>query len=589
VATAGGGAEAGDRGDRDGERRDRPLGPRIAWSLGLILLLTAAVYSISLGAPFYLDDHRNIVQNPLIRDLKWFAHPSTIADSSATDFHLHAFKTRYLGFLSFALSYRLTGLDPAGFRLVSVLLHLWTVVFVAAAVRRLFALPSLARSQLAASRDSVALVVGALFALHPIQTQAVDYVVQRVALLAAAFSVTAFWSYLRMIESTGRAAKIRWLVICAMCLAAAALSKQNAIVFPFVLAVFDLLFVEHGRRVRRIVWTAFAATAAIVPLLQLCLVAASKGTSGLLWQATEIGGALSRREYFLTEWRVIVDYLRLLVAPIGLTLEHDVAVSRSLLEPGVLLAGMLLAALLGAGVWLALQRRLDPAWRLVGFGTIWFFLCLAVESSLIPIPDLMFEHRVYLPSVGFFLAAVVALTARGPEESRRFRLRLLAAVAILLAVPTAFRNSLWADERAFWYDALAKSPNKVRVVYNVGFLELRDHQPERARQLFERVLELDSGYVPALSHLARLAEARRDAAAAVGYYERAISSQPDNWRIVVDLRSLRLRQGDFEAAARLWSRAVGLAGGEDLVRRSLREVDADWALPENVAERSDLH
>jgi len=70
----------------------------------LLVAVTGLVYSFSLTGPFYLDDHRNLVRNPLIRDLAWFAHPTTIGQSTATDFHRHAFRTRYLTFLSFALS-----------------------------------------------------------------------------------------------------------------------------------------------------------------------------------------------------------------------------------------------------------------------------------------------------------------------------------------------------------------------------------------------------------------------------------------------------------------------------------------------------
>jgi len=457
-----------------------------------------------------------------------------------------------------------------------------SVVGVVAATRRLFLLPAFAASRLEPSRDQVAWVVGALFALHPIQTQPVNYIVQRAAVLAAALCIAAFWAYLRSLTATEGPARFGWLASALTFLGAAMLAKQNAIAFPLVLAVFDLLFVRRGRRARAALLVPLALVVAIVPAIQLHRVAVTKGTADLLDQATEIGGPISRTTYFLTEWRVIVSYLRLLVAPVGLNLEHDVALARSPFEPAVLASGLFLAALLALAVFLAVRRRLDPGWRLAGFGLLWFFSCLSVESTLLPIADPMFEHRLYLPSVGFFLAAVAALTTRGDDLSRRRRLVALAALATLLEISTAARNRVWADERTFWYDVLAKSPAKPRVLYNVGFLELRDGHPERAREYFGRAVERQPSYLPALVQLADLARRRGDIDRALDYYRRASAVDGANWRILVDLRSLRLNRGEIEQAAQLWHRIVELAGGEAPVRELLREIGAEWALPENV-------
>ncbi|MGH7336608.1 MAG: tetratricopeptide repeat protein, partial [Myxococcota bacterium] len=472
--------------------------------------LAVVAYSKSLRAPFYFDDHRNIVHNPIVRDLSWFARPWTVDASGADSFHLHAFKTRFVTHLSFALNYRAGGLEVTGYHAVGVALHLSSALLAFLALRRALRLPAFATSELARDAEAVALVAAGLFLLHPIQTEAVTYTVQRAAVLAGGFCLLSFWCYLRALEASGRA-RLGWAAATLGALGAASLSKQNAVVFPLVIVLFDLLFVTRGRRAR-IAWLAAPAAALlIVPLQQLYLVLRSVGAENLLERATTLPGGVGRLDYLFTETRVVARYLGLLVAPVGQTLEHDVAWSRSPWEPAVLASTALLAALLGGAVWLARGRRRpdatrDPAWRLVGFGALWFFLCLAVESSVIPIPDAMLEHRLYLPSVGFFCAVTLGVALAGRAERRRRRLGALVGAAIVLAAVTFERNAVWADEPRFWADLVAKSPQKPRVLYNVGYYELQRGHATRGRELLERAVAVDPGYAAAwiwLGHLAR--------------------------------------------------------------------------------------
>jgi tetratricopeptide (TPR) repeat protein len=573
-------------------RAETPTAPtrrglRNAALVALFAGLAFVAYAKSLHAPFYFDDHRNIVHNPLLRDLSWFARPWAVGESGADSFHLHAFKTRYITHLTFALNYRFGGLDVAGYHAVGVALHLLNALLVGLVVRRVLRLPAFSGTALSAAAPTVAIVTAGLFALHPIQTEAVVYTVQRAAVLASGFCLLAFWSYLRALAASARA-RWGWAAAALAALAAASLSKQNAVIFPLVIVLFDLLFVERSRRAR-LAWLALPALALlIVPLQQLYLVVSSVGAENLFERATTLAGGVSRLDYLLTETRVVVRYLGLLFVPAGQTLEHDVAWSRSLLEPAVAGSLALLLAIVAGAAWLARPRPrrdaaqdrfADPAWRLVGFGVLWFFLCLAVESSLIPIPDAMLEHRLYLPSVGFFLAATIAVALAGGVERRRLRLGVLIGIALVLATATLRRNAVWADEPRFWADLLEKSPHKPRVLYNVGYYELQRGHGGRARELLERAVAADPGYAAAWIWLGHLARREGDGERAIAAYRRAAAADPTNWATLVDLRLVLLRQGELEEAGRVWQETIRLAGSEAAVVELLRKTKAEWAIP----------
>ncbi len=566
-----------------------PSGSRVwlrPWfAAALVVAALIVAYAPSLDAPFYFDDNRNIVHNPLVRELSWFARPWAVDESGANHFHLHSFKTRFITNLSFALNYRFGGLAVRGFHGTNIALHALAALLVGLGIRRALQLPLFESSAVRPDAGRIALVAAALFALHPIQTETVTYTVQRAALLAGCFSLAAFWAYLRALGASGRA-RLGWAAACFAALGFGSMSKQNAVIFPLVLLLFDLLFVARSRRARGL-WVAIPLAALlIVPLQRLYLLVSSVGSERLIERATSLAEGVGRFDYFRTELGVVVRYLGLLFLPVGQTLEHDVRISSSVAEPALLAAGALLATLFGLGCWLAWERgrggQRDPAWRLVGFGILWFFVCLAVESTFIPIPDPMLEHRLYLPSAGFLLSITLAVALAGRDNWRRRRLAILALVTLPLAAASFARNAVWADPRLFWYDMLAKSPSKARVVYNVGYFELQQGRREAALELFGKTVALDPAYGAAWIWIGNLERARSNYDASARAYESAIEVDPKNWVTRLDLRTVRLRQGDLMEADRLWQEAVRLAGSVEAVETVLRKAGSEVLLPKNL-------
>src|SRR5208283_735042 len=196
-------------------------------------------------------------------------------------------------------------------------------------------------------------------------------------------------------------------------------------------------------------------------------------------------GVTNRWDYLFTQLRVIVTYIRLLFFPINQNIHYDYPVYKSFFAPQVLLSFIFLACLFGFGVYLVKGKRhkiaaqnlsssMEPERRLIGFGILWFFITLSVESSIIPIPEIICEYRVYLPSIGFFIAAVTAVfgiacrPAANQNAMKKATITVLSFFVVILVVLTYSRNSLWADPFALWADTVTKSPGKGRPYNNLG-------------------------------------------------------------------------------------------------------------------------
>jgi Flp pilus assembly protein TadD len=279
-------------------------------------------------------------------------------------------------------------------------------------------------------------------------------------------------------------------------------TKEISFTLPLAVLLYEVSF--FGARARRLVpLVPLLAIASLIPLALL-------GAGGSVGQAlsdtdaaTRVQTEMGRLDYLRTEAAVVVTYLRLLILPVGQNLDYDYPVFRSL-EPRVLASAALLAGLAAVAALLYRwtspapgRKALDPAARLAGFGLAWFFLTLLVESSLVPIVDVINEHRVYLPSAGIFAAAAAGagLVARRASADAWQRVLVLCTllVSLLLASATLQRNAVWADELSLWADAAAKSPGKFRPHLNLGRALALAGRPGEAAVELRRAVAIDPG------------------------------------------------------------------------------------------------
>ena len=559
----------------------------------LILLVGGLAYSNSFNAPFILDDLTSIVGNPGITDLANFA-----PGGSGYDF----IARRWVAYFTFAVNYHFGGLEVWGYHLLNLLIHLGTAALVYALAVLSFRTPHLAETRLARQDGTIALLAALLFVAHPIQTQAVTYIVQRLSSLATFFYLAALVLYItarliaekRLADLAAHSAtapkKARgkneqsessnWrcgLLLAASTTAAvlAMYTKEIAFTLPLAAVLYEWCFFRGAWPRRLLFLMPLLVTMLIIPVGILTGVDSSPGTA--LGEQLRAHSDIGRLDYLTTQFRVLVTYLRLLILPINQNLDYDYPLFTSIFNPQILGSLLLLSVLLGLAVFLhSSSRRTDspesspllnlpPELRLVSFGIFWFFLALTVESSLVPIRDLIFEHRLYLPSIGIALAAAVLVGLTSEKTAGFFRgrlpLLLAALIVVTLAVATWERNQVWSSTLSIWEDTVRKSPNKERPWYNLGSLYDDEGRHDDAIQALVRAISIDPKHGEAWHNLGRTYLLIGQNQQAVHVLRNAVRLNPEMDNAVVNLAIALLRTGQAgEAVGLLESRFSRLSG-----------------------------
>ena len=517
----------------------------------LILLFALLSYSNTFHVPFLFDDIPNIVENPVIRDLGNFLNAGQLKAS------------RYIGKLSFALNYRMHGLEVIGYHIVNLLIHMVNGLLVYLLVVYSFRTPWLRGSKLNA--ELVGLFSGLLFVSHPVQTQAVTYIVQRYASLATLFYLLSLLLYIRWRLGGGGGRRLWWYIGSVVSAVLAMKTKEISFTLPVVVAMYEFMFFEGERRKRIVYLVPLMLTMLIIPLSMIGIDKPIGELIGDVSRTTKVQTELSRWEYLCTEFRVIVTYIRLLFLPVNQNLDYDYPLYKSLFNPEVFLSFLFLSALFGLSLYLFYRSRKGEAGlRIISFGILWFFITLSVESSLIPIVDVIFEHRMYLPSVGAFIAIVTALFVfvhrvkeRGASWNRAIIL-ILFLLVITLTISTYLRNRVWQDEVSLWSDVVRKSPNKARGYNNLAEAYINRGQHDESYIYLQRALQLKPDYADAHINLGIYYTAKRMYSKAIEHYKIALKNEPNNWKGHMNLGFAYLFTGDINRAIRHLEKSLRL-------------------------------
>jgi Flp pilus assembly protein TadD len=270
--------------------------------------------------------------------------------------------------------------------------------------------------------------------------------------------------------------------------------------------------------------------------------------------------------------------LRLFLWPRGQNLDWDVRPSRSLVDPAVLGAVAILAAVAGLA-WR--ERRRHPA---IAFGVALFFLALLPTSSFVRSADLLFEHRAYLPMVGLCLAlGELARIVRRAQP--RAALLGLALLVTTLAIVTTRRNAVWDTEASLWSDVVAKSPDKVRGHVNLGMARQREGRLDEAATHFRRALDIEPRGSAALTNLGNVLRRQGRATEAESLYRRAIERDPRAAEPWINLGNLAVDRADLGEAETCFRRALVLAPEDPAARYNLaKALEGQRRFVEAIAE-----
>jgi len=558
----------------------------LARPLTVLLLLTflaTLIYSNTFSVPFHFDDTPNIVENPQIEDLENFL------DFSGS---------RYVGFLSFALNYHFGGLHVFGYHLVNLLIHIINGFLVYSLVLLLFKtaqgqktpadyniLPTTHDSQIDAA-PWIALAAALLFILHPIQTQAVTYIVQRFASLVTLFYLLTVVCYLKWrLASPAARSRSLWYGMALLFTVVAMKTKENSFTLPFMILLVEAVFFRSFTRKRWVMLLPFLLTLMIIPVSRGDALGEAEGFA-------RDTTAISRSDYLFTQFRVIVTYIRLLFLPIYQNLDYDYPIYRSLLEPTALLSFLFLLSLFGLSLYLLYHSPLtarNSQARLIAFGIVWFFLTLSIESSIIPIRDVIYEHRLYLPSVGVFMAlSVGAMMGREWLQSQRvpraWGMVGIGATVLLLSSATYQRNLVWQDEITLWQDVVAKAPQKARGHNNLGIAYKDKKMLEPALQEYETAITLKPDYAKAHNNLGVVYKGLGRLEAAIAAYQQAFALKPDYAEAYYNLGIAYRDLGRPEAAIEAYQQALALKPDLVEAHSNLGVAYRDLGRPEAAIE-----
>ena len=559
----------------DGSLHKREWSPSKGWvqkpivHCFLIALVALLAYSNTFQSPFQWDEEDFIVQNPVVRDLEYFASPSK-AKGIDPDYEIFL-RTRYVGYLTFALNYQIHGFDVLGYHIVNVTLHILNAVLVYLLVQLTFKTPFLKEAPLRNHSSQVALFSALLFVSHPVQTEAVTYIFQRHASFVTLFYVGSLVCYaLWRLKGEGKeASKWERLSVYGLSLLSCVLAmktKENAFTLPIVLLLYECFFFKGSITSRVIPLVPFLLTLVIVPFT---LLGGEKPLGQMMDRILDPSSLLTKgvakETYLLTQFRVMVTYLRLLLIPANQNLDYDYPIFSNLLTPEVLVSLLLHLALLGMAIYLFLKSKSTLRdWRVISFGILWFYVTLSVESSIIPLKMIICEYRIYLPSSGFFVAVVSLIflgVARfeGPSgRVKRYVVVFLACVVGLFTVLTFARNSLWTDRVRLWEDTARKSPANARSRYNFGLALARQGRFDEATKEFQTTLNLNPQEAKAHLNLGLIYDRQNRPEEALRELQLALELEPNNARILYNLGVTLARWGRTEEAKKAFENTIKL-------------------------------
>ncbi len=497
-------------------KRLHQLSSRVFTQLALVAFAGLLVYSNTLYSPFVFDDLPFILENKVVKDFTYFADPFSLKAAEGVIPEIRStFFTRYVTYLTFAANRYMGGDNPFGYHMFNIVTHIlsaWMLYWLARSITAI---------AMARSIDSFPLFCALIFVCHPLQTQAVTYIWQRNASLATFFYLLSFASYARF-RSCDSSRRIFYMLALVSTVTAMH-TKEMTFTLPVMILLFDLMFIKSGLKERVKVVSPFLILMSIIPawlMLNPAGVAKAPGDVLTIYSSTDYSRGITAWNYFLTQLHVVTEYIGLLLVPVGQNLDHDHPVHNSCFESAPFLSSIFLVSLAVCAIYLYTRYKDEKGvWLLVSFGIAWFFITISVESSFVPIADVMHEHRVYLPSVGFIIAMVAILHTFKGERGV-----IVMSVAVLILALTAYdRNSVWASPVKLWTDAVSKSPKKARPRNNLAIAYERTGDYERAALQFTEAVRLDPDLARAHHNLAnirlkqgQLADAEKEYRIAVG-------------------------------------------------------------------------
>ncbi|MGD8273772.1 MAG: tetratricopeptide repeat protein [Desulfobacterales bacterium] len=453
------------------------------WLLLLFSVFIFLIYSNTLTGPFIFDDRPNIQQNPKIR-LKHLSVPDLLTAGFESPS-----RRRPVSNISFALNYLFHGYNVVGYHFVNILIHIFNSVLFYFLAKTTLNSPGLRRRYDQFMLVWIPFFAAFIWGLHPLQTQSVSYIVQRMNSLATLFYVLSILLYAKGRLTENRVSR-RWLLAgCAASGIIAFGTKENTATLPFFILLYEWYFLQGFSNLSYKKKSIVLGGVLVFLILLTLYYLDTAPIKGILASYTIRDYTVGQR--LLTQFRVVIFYLSLIFwpHPSRLNIDHAFEISQSLFDPMTTVFALVgIAGAVAAAIYLAKKAPL------ISFGILWFFGHLVIESSVIGL-EIIFEHRTYLPSMMFILMLVsIAFKTIRPKW---LCVALLSIFIVAGSIGTYVRNQAWTSAVAIWQDSVSKSPQKARPYNNLGVALATAGRVEEAYQMYRRALQIKPDYATA--------------------------------------------------------------------------------------------
>ena len=502
-----------------------------------LAVLVFLVYSNTLETPFVFDDVASIQNNTHIRLTRL-----SLGGIAEAGFESGS-KQRPVSYITFALNYYFHRYDVRGYHVVNILIHILTGILLYFLVRTTLNLPTL-RSKYETYKW-LPLLTTLIWIVHPLHTQSVTYMVQRMNSMAAMFYVLSLFLYVKARITEEKSKKWALFSACILSGLLALGSKENAATLPFLIVLYEWYFFQDlGKDWLRRNLKYFLGMAVVIGLIALIYLGANP------WEKLASIRDVASREFtfterVLTQFRVVIHYISLFIFPhpSRLNLDYDFPLSHSLIDPVTTLFSIVaIAGLIGLAIYLAKKERL------LSFCILWFLGNLVIESSVIPL-GIIFEHRTYLPSMLVSLLAVsLGYRYIKPKGAKVAALCVAIAVIIIYSIWTFERNCIWSDKVTLWGDCVAKAPKKARSRNNLAFALERKGRLEEAISHYYEALRINPDFWEAHYNLARTLVRQERVEEGISHYHEALRINPEFAETHYSLGGALMGQERFEEA-----------------------------------------
>ncbi|MBM3253265.1 MAG: tetratricopeptide repeat protein [Candidatus Omnitrophica bacterium] len=496
-------------------------------AITLLLLLGIPLYLHTFSSPFIFDGVTYIEENASIRNLK---------DLGAI---FRFWPTRFITFLSFAINYYFHKTEVFGYHLVNLSLHLGTAILVFWFILLLFSTPKINDRDTVGNSRLIAFLSALIFVCHPIQTQAVTYIYQRTSSLAGLFYLLTLCFYLKARLLYNKTLVFYLFYIASLITTLLGMfTKETVFTLPFLILLLEIYFLKKEGRLTLKYVLPFLLLLVVIPLTLILTKTVYFKAQGIL---ADKNIPLQPRYYFLTQFKVFITYIRLLFIPINQNLDYDYPISKSLFEIPTFISLVLLFIIL------ITTLRLYSRYPLISFGILWFFLSLLPESSLITLNDVINEHRLYLPMVGFSLFLITSLYHLLRDNLRLF-IVLIAILLVFYSSLTYFRNIIWKDELTLWSDTVEKSPNKARPYNGRGTAYSKKGQYEKAIADFTKALEINPKYISVYNNRGDAFSKKEEYEKAIADFTEALKVDPEHASTYYNRGTIYAKKAEYEKA-----------------------------------------